>query len=156
MEHQSRSEKELCGIFVGQNRNASHLVGSARQELNGHPGLLHGGFTSAILDDFTGLATWRIQGCRMVDGPLNRRGGLGHSLLLGRFCGGPHDQSVCWFSLRMEKDAQESPAFALPAFSSAEFSDSEFASEREPERAWHGTDCRTLAKMPRSSRRIWI
>ncbi|CAK9084393.1 Extracellular signal-regulated kinase 2 (ERK2) (Defective in aggregation protein C) (MAP kinase 2) [Durusdinium trenchii] len=79
-------------------------------ELNGHPGLLHGGFTSAILDDFTGLATW------------------------------------------MEKDAQESPAFALPAFSSAEFSDSEFASEREPERAWHGTDCRTLAKMPRSSR----
>ncbi|CAK9087895.1 unnamed protein product [Durusdinium trenchii] len=27
-------------------------------ELNGHPGLLHGGFTSAILDDFTGLATW--------------------------------------------------------------------------------------------------
>lgn len=27
-------------------------------ELNGHPGLLHGGFTSAIVDDFTGLASW--------------------------------------------------------------------------------------------------
>eukprot|EP00434_Breviolum_minutum_P038143 symbB.v1.2.033826.t1/scaffold4256.1/size42321/3 len=27
-------------------------------ELDGHPGLLHGGFTSAIVDDFTGLASW--------------------------------------------------------------------------------------------------
>ncbi|CAJ1380864.1 unnamed protein product [Effrenium voratum] len=29
-------------------------------ELNGHPGLLHGGFTAAVLDDFTGLATWQL------------------------------------------------------------------------------------------------
>lgn len=27
-------------------------------ELNGHPGLLHGGFSAAVIDDFTGLATW--------------------------------------------------------------------------------------------------
>ena len=30
------------------------------EELDGHPGLLHGGFTSAIVDDFTGLASWSL------------------------------------------------------------------------------------------------
>lgn len=30
------------------------------EELDGHPGLLHGGFTSAIVDDFTGLAAWSL------------------------------------------------------------------------------------------------
>lgn len=27
-------------------------------ELNGHPGLLHGGFLAALIDDFTGMAAW--------------------------------------------------------------------------------------------------
>ncbi|CAJ1380862.1 unnamed protein product [Effrenium voratum] len=36
-------------------------------ELNGHPGLLHGGFTAAVLDDFTGLATWMEKQAQALD-----------------------------------------------------------------------------------------
>lgn len=65
---------EDCNVFIcakGDEGVASSLgeltvVGKTRicaalrvgDVLNGHVGLLHGGFTSALLDDFTGLAAW--------------------------------------------------------------------------------------------------
>mmetsp|Transcript_18816 Transcript_18816/g.32972 ORF Transcript_18816/g.32972 Transcript_18816/m.32972 type:complete len:177 (+) Transcript_18816:1-531(+) len=51
-------EVSLDGPEVVEGRTRICGVIKVGNELNGHPGLIHGGFSAAIIDDFTGLATW--------------------------------------------------------------------------------------------------
>ncbi|CAE7197250.1 Them4 [Symbiodinium natans] len=51
-------EVSLDGPEAVEGKTRICCVIKVGDELNGHPGLLHGGFSAAIIDDFTGLATW--------------------------------------------------------------------------------------------------
>eukprot|EP00929_Paragymnodinium_shiwhaense_P049670 TRINITY_DN25036_c0_g1_i1.p1 TRINITY_DN25036_c0_g1~~TRINITY_DN25036_c0_g1_i1.p1 ORF type:complete len:214 (+),score=17.19 TRINITY_DN25036_c0_g1_i1:94-735(+) len=67
-----------CQIFVcdrdveqtpttGKTRICALL--SVGDSLNGHVGLIHGGFSAALLDDLTGVATWLEKQERKMDSP---------------------------------------------------------------------------------------